>query len=50
MKLTKPLFLLATALVLSSCTKIYKKPETAVTVKDAYKENFYIGTALSQIK
>jgi endo-1,4-beta-xylanase len=48
MKLTKPLFLLATALVLSSCTKIYKKPETAVTVKDAYKENFYIGTALSQ--
>jgi endo-1,4-beta-xylanase len=48
MKLTKPLLLLAAALVLNSCTKIYKKPETAVTVKDAYKENFYIGTALSQ--
>lgn len=48
MKLTKPLFILATVLVLNSCTKIYKKPEKAVTVKDAYKENFYIGTALSQ--
>lgn len=48
MKLTKPLFLLATVFVLNSCTKIYKKPETAVTVKNAYKENFYIGTALSQ--
>lgn len=48
MKLTKPLFFLATVLVLNSCTKIYKKPEKAVTVKDAYKENFYIGTALSQ--
>jgi endo-1,4-beta-xylanase len=48
MKLTKPLFLLAAVLVLNSCTKIYKSPEKVVTVKDAYKENFYIGTALSQ--
>jgi len=48
MKLTKPLFVLATVLVLNSCTKIYKSPEKVVTVKDAYKENFYIGTALSQ--
>ena len=48
MKLTKSLFILATVLAISSCTKIYKKPETAVTIKDAYKENFYIGTALSQ--
>ena len=48
MKLTKPLFLLAAVLVLNSCTKIYKSPEKVVTLKDAYKENFYIGTALSQ--
>ncbi|WP_281297491.1 endo-1,4-beta-xylanase [Flavobacterium limnophilum] len=48
MKLTKPLFILVTVLAISSCTKIYKKPETAVTIKEAYKENFYIGTALSQ--
>ena len=48
MKLTKPLFLLAAVLVLNSCAKIYKSPEKVVTVKDAYKENFYIGTALSQ--
>lgn len=48
MKPTKSFLLLASVLMLNSCTKIYKKPEPVITVKDAYKENFYIGTALSQ--
>jgi endo-1,4-beta-xylanase len=49
MKLTKPLLLLMTAtLLLSGCNSVPKKTDSTVSLKNAYKDNFYIGTALSQ--
>ncbi|WP_291103774.1 MULTISPECIES: endo-1,4-beta-xylanase [unclassified Flavobacterium] len=54
MKSTKPfLLLLTTILLVSSCNKIHEKPEANVSsLKNAFKNDFYIGTALdtNQIK
>lgn len=49
MKLTKPfLLLLAIIIVLSSCNnKVNKKPTKIISLKNAYKDDFYIGTALN---
>jgi endo-1,4-beta-xylanase len=47
MKLTKPFLMLATTLILSSCT-VQKKQESAISLKNAYKSDFYMGTALSE--
>lgn len=47
MKLTKPFLLLATTLILSSCTA-QKKQQSAILLKNAYKSDFYIGTAMSE--
>ncbi len=46
MKLAKPFLLIATVLIVSSCNSVPKKTEATVSLKNAYKENFYIGTAL----
>jgi len=52
MNLAKPFLLLTTILLINSCNSIPKKTEATVSLKNAYQENFYIGTALdtSQIK
>jgi endo-1,4-beta-xylanase len=52
MNLAKPFLLLTTILLISSCNSIPKKTDATVSLKNAYQENFYIGTALdtSQIK
>lgn len=48
MKFIKPLFyFLATALLLSSCCKNAQEPKEALSIKNAFKENFYIGAALN---
>jgi endo-1,4-beta-xylanase len=48
MKFTK-LFLLGTAtLLLTSCANTYHKPAETASLKNAYKSDFYIGTALSE--
>jgi endo-1,4-beta-xylanase len=46
MKLKISLLVLATLLTISSCKTAQNKSETAVSLKNAYKENFYIGTAI----
>ena len=49
MKLTKTLLSLMTAtLVLSGCNSVPKQTDSTVSLKNAYKKDFYIGTALSQ--
>lgn len=53
MKLSKTLLLLVTAtLALGSCSSAQKKTDSAVSLKNAYIKDFYIGTALdtNQIK
>ncbi len=54
MKVVKPFLALLTILIaLSSCsTKIHKKPTAIVSLKNNFKDDFYIGTAIdeSQIK
>ena len=45
MKLRKQFFLLATMLILNSCLA-QKKQQTVPSLKNAYKGDFYIGTAL----
>jgi len=46
---TKTLLLLSTSLLLlNSCTKISKSTAEQDSLKNAYKNDFYIGTALSQ--
>lgn len=48
MKFIKPLFyLLTTVLILSSCCQNAQEPKEALSIKNAFKENFYIGAALS---
>lgn len=49
MKLTKPyLLLFVTIVVLSSCNnKVDKEPTKIISLKNAFKDNFYIGTALN---
>lgn len=46
MKLKTSLLVVATILTISSCKTVQNKSEGAVSLKNAYKENFYIGTAL----
>ena len=46
MKLKTSLLVVATILTISSCKTVQNKSEAAVSLKNAYKENFYIGTAL----
>jgi len=49
MKSTKPfLLLLTTILLISSCNKIYKKPAAVISLRNTFKENFYIGTAINE--
>jgi endo-1,4-beta-xylanase len=52
MKLHKELlstFILSTALLLGSCNKLHKKSEADTSsLKNAFKEDFYIGTALNE--
>jgi endo-1,4-beta-xylanase len=47
MKLKKPFFVVATMLILSSCLA-QKKQQTVPSLKNAYKGDFYIGTALGE--
>ena len=50
MKITKPFLVLLTILViLSSCnSKIYKNPTAVVSLKNTFKDDFYIGTAINE--
>ncbi len=52
MKLTKPFLVLVTLLALSSCNKMHKTHEKVVSLKNVYKEDFFIGAAIdtNQIK
>jgi endo-1,4-beta-xylanase len=47
MKLIKPFLMVATMLILSSCLT-QKKQQTVPSLKNAYKKDFYIGTAINQ--
>lgn len=48
MKLAKPLLLLVSLVLISSCNSTSKTSEAAISLKNAYKKDFYIGTAISQ--
>lgn len=47
-KFAKPFLLLATVLILSNCKTISKKSEAVSSLKNAYKSDFYIGTAINE--
>jgi endo-1,4-beta-xylanase len=46
MKLKNALLVLASILTISSCKTVQNKSDSTVSLKNAFKENFYIGTAL----
>ncbi|WP_269226060.1 endo-1,4-beta-xylanase [Flavobacterium eburneipallidum] len=52
MNIAKPFLLMATILLVSSCNSVQKHTDATVSLKNAYKDNFYIGAALdtNQIK
>jgi endo-1,4-beta-xylanase len=48
MKFKKPFLLFASLVLISSCNSIQKTSEGATSLKNAYKKDFYIGTAINQ--